>query len=162
MNWFDFKFTIFQKKWEFLVYGTSFVFSIFIGVPIQTIILFVSFNVLRPCFPKTFHHDIFLKCIQWSIIMFFICISELLLFPIYITISGGIIVALMDCYILYLIQDHIDCVSILKKLQNKTIWQMAENELADYCYAKGIRGDMLEFVVMIVVYQMRSTLMLQH
>jgi thiaminase len=48
-----------------------------------------------------------------------------------------------------------DCHKIIKKLQYKTIWQMAETELVDYCYAKGIRGDMLEFVVMIVVHEMK-------
>lgn len=87
--------------------------------------------------------------------MFFICIAELLLFPIYITISGGIIVALVDCYVLYLVQDHIDCVNLLNKLKDKTIWQMTENELADYCYAKGIRGDMLEFVIMVVIHNIK-------
>ncbi len=32
---------------------------------------------------------------------------------------------------------------------------MTENELVDYCYAKGIRGDMLEFVVMVLIHQMK-------
>ena len=32
---------------------------------------------------------------------------------------------------------------------------MNDIELADYCYAKGIRGDMLEFVIMVVIYNMK-------
>ena len=32
---------------------------------------------------------------------------------------------------------------------------MTENELVDYCYAKGIHGDMLEFVVMVVIHNMK-------
>ena len=55
----------------------------------------------------------------------------------------------------YIVQDRIDCITMLRKISHKTIWQMEENELADYCYAKGVRGDMLEFVIMVLIYQMK-------
>lgn len=36
-----------------------------------------------------------------------------------------------------------------------TVWEMSETELVDYCFSHGIRGDKIEFVVYILVHEMK-------
>ena len=43
----------------------------------------------------------------------------------------------------------------LINLQPKTVWEMTEPELVDYCFTRGIRGDKLEFVVYILIHEMK-------
>lgn len=120
---------------------------------IETAFLFIAFIMLRYCFPKTFHSKSVYRCVFYSIMVFWIGIPHTL--PITISIFSSIIIGLLITFILYKIEDYVMCKETIFKLTSKTIWQMDENELADYCYAKGIRGDMLEFVIMKVVYQMQ-------
>jgi hypothetical protein len=75
--------------------------------------------------------------------------------PLTISLLSVIPICYFICWVGYIAQDRIDSIAVIKKLQHKSIWEMDENELADYCFAKGIRGDMLEFVIMIVLYQMK-------
>lgn len=37
----------------------------------------------------------------------------------------------------------------------RTVWEMSEQELADYCFTHGIRGDKLEFVIDVLIYEMK-------
>lgn len=120
---------------------------------IETAFLFVAFISLRYCFPKTFHSKSVYRCVFYSIVVFWIGIPHTL--PIAISLFSSVIIGFIITFILYKIADYVDYKERLFKLESKTIWQMTENELADYCYAKGIRGDMLEFVIMKVVYQMQ-------
>jgi hypothetical protein len=75
--------------------------------------------------------------------------------PIAVSLLSTIPICFFISWVGYIVQDRIDCLLIIKKLKSKTIWQMEENELAEYCFAKGVRGDMLEFVIMVVIYQMK-------
>lgn len=43
----------------------------------------------------------------------------------------------------------------LLNVQQKTVWEMTEPELVEHCFARGIRGDKLEFVVYILIHDMR-------
>lgn len=122
---------------------------------IETAFLFIAFVALRYCFPKTFHSKSVYRCVFYSIVVFWIGIPHTL--PIAISLFSSVIIGFIITFILYKIADYVDCKERLFKLESKTIWQMTENELADYCYAKGIRGDMLEFVIMKVIYQMQFT-----
>ena len=120
---------------------------------IETAFLFMAFIVLRYAFPKTFHHKNVYWCVFWSIAVFCLALPHTI--PIYISLFSSVLVGCGMTYVLYKVEDYVECKEKLHKLTNKTIWQMDENELADYCYAKGIRGDMLEFVIMKVIYQMK-------
>lgn len=123
------------------------------GKYIETAFLFLAFISLRYCFPKTFHSKSVYRCVFYSIVVFWVGIPHTL--PIAVSLFSSVLIGFAITYILYKIADYVDCKETLLKLTSKTIWQMEENELADYCYAKGIRGDMLEFVIMKVVYQMQ-------
>ena len=76
-------------------------------------------------------------------------------FPVALSLLSAIPICWFISWIGFIAQDRVDCYSLIKKLKNKSIWEMEENELADYCYAKGVRGDMLEFVIMVLIYQMK-------
>ena len=87
--------------------------------------------------------------------MFYICVCQLLLFPINVTITGGIIVALIDCYILYLVQDYIELGLGYKQLQKELdaliysteIYNMSENDLRQFGASKGLSETQQDILV---------------
>lgn len=113
----------------------------------------IAHLIIRMYFEKQYHCGITFICLFTTFIIAFFGIAYCL--PLSISLLSVIPVCFFISWVGYIAQDRIDCHKTIKKLTDKTIWQMTENELADYCYAKGIRGDMLEFVIMVVVYQMK-------
>lgn len=115
--------------------------------------------IIRMKFDKQYHcrhkiHKIAVAlcmCLTCTVLFFTIA----LVLPLSVSLLSCIPIAYFSGWIGYIAQDRLDSLATIKKLKNKTIWQMNENELVDYCYAKGIRGDMLEFVVMILIHQMK-------
>lgn len=148
-----FGFYLFKYSLYSIIYLGIAVAGILNGKYIETAFLFSAFITLRYCFPKTFHSKSVYRCVFYSIMVFWIGIPHTL--PIAISLFSSVIVGFIITFILYKIADYVDCKERLNELENKTIWQMEENELADYCYLKGIKGDMLEFVIMKVIYQMK-------
>ena len=120
---------------------------------IVSVIFSIAHTFIRFKFEKQYHSKSISICMFITLTVAFFGISYCL------PLNSSMLSAVPICYFIswvgYITQDRIDCYKTIKKLQSKTIWQMTENELVDYCYAKGIRGDMLEFVVMIVVHQMK-------
>lgn len=120
---------------------------------IVAVLFAISHTVIRPTFEKQYHAKTTYLCLFMTLTISFFGISYCL--PLSISLLSAIPVCYCISWIGYIAQDRIDCIAIIKKLQSKTIWEMNENELADYCFAKGIRGDMLEFVIMVVIHQMK-------
>ena len=120
---------------------------------------YICHYVIRSRFDKQYHckhakRSVAIKLCLWlscTISFFAICV----ILPLSVSLLSCIPVCYFIGWIGYIVQDRIDCYILIKKLQHKTIWEMDEHELADYTFAKGIRGDMLEFVIMVVVYQMK-------
>lgn len=121
--------------------------------------VYLSDIIVRLQFEKQYHcthskHAIAVGLCMWlTCTVIFFTVAYCL--PLTISLLSCLPISYFSAWIGYIAQDRLDIKIILKKLTNKTIWQMTENELADYCYAKGIRGDMLEFVLMVVVHQMK-------
>ena len=161
INWVEFKAQFLYNVRDFirllpyhcLVMGSVFIISFIFGKWIEAILFLVAFFSLRYKFPTTYHSKSIIICMVLtnSIFAFSIMICP----PIQMYLFASVLFAYIDCLLLWLIQDRLECKKLVKKLQSKTIWQMTENELVDYCYAKGIRGDMLEFVVMIIIHEMK-------
>ena len=101
------KFRLYQFKLEFIVYGISLLYAILIGQSLNAIVLFISFNMIRPATPITFHFDEVNVCIKVSIIMFIVSISQIAVIPTNVTYCGGIIVGLLISYALYKIEFYI-------------------------------------------------------
>lgn len=149
-----------EQLWQHIIMLS---FVIFCGWLFHKIIIsiffYISHYVIRSLFEKQYHcrHSkrsiAIVMCLCLSCTISFFAISSIL--PLSVSLLSTIPVTYFISWIGYIAQDRLDCYEIIKKLKGKTIWEMDENELADYCYAKGIRGDMLEFVIMVVVYQMK-------
>lgn len=113
----------------------------------------VSHTVIRPKFEKQYHAKKTYICMFMTLTISFFGIAYCL--PLSLSLLSAIPVCYFISWVGYIAQDRLDSIAVIKRLQSKNIWQMDENELADYCFAKGVRGDMLEFVIMIVVHQMK-------
>lgn len=120
---------------------------------IVAVLFAVAHTVIRPRFEKQYHAKTTYICLFMTLTISFFGISTCL--PLNVSLLSSVPVCWFIAWVGYIAQDRMDCYKTIKKLQSKTIWQMTENELVDYCYAKGIRGDMLEFVVMILIHQMK-------
>lgn len=119
----------------------------------EAVMFCISHTVIRLLFDKQYHCGTTALCMVTTMTVAFF--GLMYTFPIKISLLSSIPVCWFISWVGYIAQDRLDCHIIINKLKDKNIWQMQENELVDYCYAKGIKGDMLEFVVMIVIYQMK-------
>lgn len=143
-----------EQLWQLLlvtafVFGCAWIFNKYA----EAIMFCVSHLVIRAIFDKQYHCGTTALCLTLTLTVAFFGIMNTL--PTHISLLSAIPICWFISWVGYIAQDRIDCKKIIKKLTDKTIWQMDEKELADYCYAKGIRGDKLEFVIMKVVYGMK-------
>lgn len=120
---------------------------------------YICHYVIRSRFDKQYHCKHTKRSVAIKLCLWLSCTISFFAFCIILPLSVSLLSCIPVCYFIgwigYIAQDRIDCRLLIKKLQSKTIWEMDEHELADYTFAKGIRGDMLEFVIMVVVYQMK-------
>ena len=143
-----------EEAWQLLLVIAFIFLCGWIFKKIIVAILFaIAHTVIRPKFEKQYHAKKTYICMFMTLTISFFGITTCL--PLSTSLLSSIPICWFIAWVGYIAQDRVDCYKIIKKLQHKTIWQMNENELVDYCYAKGIRGDMLEFVVMILIYQMK-------
>lgn len=97
-------FRLYQLKLEIVVYGLSFLYSAIIGAFIQALVLFASFNFIRPETPITFHFKNVNTCVKVSCIMMIVSISQAIVIPTHITLVGSAIIGLALCMALYEIE----------------------------------------------------------
>lgn len=95
---------LYQIRLEVLVYGLALLYALLIGQLLPAIVLLVSFNLIRPETPVTFHFDNVNTCVKVSICMFIISITQLLAIPQNVTMCYGIIIGLAICLVLYKIE----------------------------------------------------------
>ena len=94
----------YQFRLEALVYGIALLYGLLVGRFVFTLVLLVSFNLIRPETPVTFHFDNVNTCVKVSICMFLVSITQLLGVPENVTMCYGIIIGLAICLILYKIE----------------------------------------------------------
>lgn len=142
-----------EQLWQFLIV-TAFIliYAWLFDKWIVSIMFCVSHIVIRIHFDKQYHCGTTFICLFTTLTIAFFGIAYCL--PLTASLLSVIPICFFICWIGYIAQDRIDCLKVIKKYENKTIWEMNENELADYCFAKGIRGDNLEFVIMVLIYGM--------
>lgn len=95
---------LYQIRLEVFVYGLALLYALLIGQLLPAIVLLVSFNLIRPETPVTFHFDNVNTCVKVSICMFIISITQLLAIPQNVTMCYGIIIGLAICLVLYKIE----------------------------------------------------------
>ena len=94
----------YQFRLEALVYGIALLYGLLVGRFVSTLVLLVSFNLIRPETPVTFHFDNVNTCVKVSVCMFLVSITQLLGVPENVTMCYGIIIGLAICLILYKIE----------------------------------------------------------
>lgn len=119
----------------------------------EAIMFCVSHTIIRAIFNKQYLCGKTAICLFLTFTIAFFGIMYTL--PVEVSLLSAIPICWFISWVGFIAQDRIDCYMLLKELKTKSIWQMDETELANYCYAKGIRGDMLEFVVMVLIDQMK-------
>lgn len=145
-NWLKIEKFLKEQLWQILlVIGFVSICAWIFNKWIVAILFCISHLTIRPFFEKQYHCGTTALCLILTLTISFFGIAYCL--PLSISLLSAIPIAYFISWIGYIAQDRLDCYEIINKLKGKTIWEMDENELADYCYAKGIRGDMLEFVI---------------
>lgn len=148
-----------EQLWQHIL---MFAFVVLCGVIFEKIIVsilyYISHYVIRSKFEKQYHckHSkrgvAILMCLWLSCTISFFAIIAIL--PLRLSLLSTIPVCYFIGWLGYIAQDRIDCRVRLKQLETKSIFEMDRNELLDYCFAKGIRNDMAEFVIMVMIDQM--------
>lgn len=143
-----------EQLWQMLiVFAFVFMCAWLFNKYVESVLFCISHTIIRMCFDKQYHCGTTALCMFTTLSIAFFGIASIL--PMSVSLLSTIPICYLISWVGYIVQDRIDCLLVIKKLTSKTIWQMSENELVDYCYAKGVRGDMLEFVVMILIHQMK-------
>ncbi len=137
-------------------------FVVLCGVLFDKVIVSLFFYpahyVIRSKFEKQYHckHSkrgiAILMCLWLSCTISFFAIIAIL--PLRLSLLSVIPVCYFIGWLGYIAQDRIDCHVRLKELKNKSVYEMDRDELLDYCFAKGIRNDLAEFVIMVMIDQM--------
>lgn len=155
------KFKDFLKKklWQYIVVITFIIFCAWLfNKPFEAILFCISHIVIRRNFDKQYHctHTIgaiaTCLCLTLTLTIIFFGIAYCL--PMTISLLSTIPICWVISYFGYIAQERIDFAKEIKRLKSKTIWQMSETELRDYLFLKGIRGEKIDFVVMVVVHEL--------
>lgn len=137
-------------------------FVLLCGILFNKIIISVLFYpahyIIRSKFEKQYHCKHSKRGVAISMclclsctVSFFAIIATL---PLRISLLSVIPVCYFIGWVGYIVQDRIDCRVRLKQLETKSVYEMDRNELLDYCFIKGIRNEMAEFVLMVLIDQM--------
>lgn len=139
--------------YHLIVMGSVLIVSIIFNKYVEALCFLTAFFSLRYKFDTTYHAKSIFICIPLTILIFTFSIT--ICPPVCSYLLMSILFAYIDCLLLWLIQSRLDGLEVIKMYSHKTIWEMNEQELSEYLWAKNIRGDRLEFVVMVIIYNMK-------
>ena len=103
-------------------------YATLIGQLLNAVVLFISFNTIRPATPITFHFDEVNICVKVGVILFVVSITQFLAIPTNLTYCGGIVLGFLISYALYKIEFYI----LSKKTKLKL--DCCTEEQIIYCY----------------------------
>lgn len=128
------RFRLFQIAMNTAIFIAVFCFALLFGKLFECVIVLVAYGCLRYKFDKTFHHANMWICVALSILMCWCMIAVTL--PISISILSGIVVAMIDCYILYKVRDYFDIRNELSEITKPKPFNVdtcTEAELIERC-----------------------------
>lgn len=131
----------------------SFIPAVIFGKWIGAVIFILCHTLIRPQYDLQYHHIVPMVCRSITSYVVFLGISFLL--PLNLSLVSAVPI---NYFIGWLGENFAkkDKYEIaLKLIKEKSVYEMEENELVDYCLGKGIKGDKLEFVIMILIYDMK-------
>lgn len=143
-------FRFYQFKLESIVYGLALLYGLIIGAFIEALILIISFNVIRPTTPITFHFRNVNICVKVSCVMFLVSISQISVIPRNVTLCASILMALFICLVLYQIEYYfakkkyaifdISKDTLLAIMENSTL-SLEEKDAIQYRVIDKMKGD---------------------
>lgn len=119
----------------------------------ETLFLLIVFFSLRNKFPTTFHCDRLLSCGFWTLVVFAIAIPHTL--PITISLFSSIAIGCLVDFILYKIQVSVSTATELRKIKERTVWDMTEDELRRYGASKMLSEVQQDILVMRVLQHLK-------
>lgn len=126
------------------------VFSIALlfGKILECLIILSSYFLLRYKFDKTFHSANMWICIALSILMCWAMIAVTL--PISVSILSGVVVGLIDCYLLYKVRDYFDMrdeIAEIYKPKPFNVNTCTEAELLERCQELRLSQENTELAI---------------
>lgn len=146
-------FTIFVIVVQALQFGAVYSIAMLNSRPIEFFIIFLSFQINRMVFGKSYHADQLSKCTLLTLVIFYFLIrgSIPLDISLFITPLFGVYLS----YILNQIQELIDNQAVPKPFVKKKLREqvidilgdkLSEEEISDFCITKGINQKVAETV----------------
>lgn len=128
------RFRLFQITINTVILIAVFSFAILLEKLLECVIILLSYFLLRYKFGKTFHSSNMWVCVALSILMCWAMIAVTL--PISVSILSGVVVAIIDCYLLYRVRDYLDMRDQIMELTKPKLFNVdtcTEAELLERC-----------------------------
>lgn len=159
------KFRLWKALINTAIFIAVFSFALLFGKFLESIIILISYFLLRYKFDKTFHHMNMWICVALSILMCWCMIAITL--PIQVSILSGILVALIDCYLLYKVKDYYDAkdnyteaVAELEQLKQPKVFNVdtcTKDELIQRCEELHFSNENKELAIMFFIEKIKQS-----
>lgn len=154
------KYKLFNLSINMAIFIAIFSFALLFGKLLECVIVLMSYFLLRYKFDKTFHHENMWVCIALSILMCWCMIAVTL--PISISILSGIVVAMIDCYILYKVRDYFDIRNELREITKPKPFNVdtcTETELLERCRELHLSQENTEIAVELFIRKTKHSVL---
>ncbi len=151
------RFRLFQITINTAILVAVFCFALVFGKLIESIIVMFAYFLLRYKFDKTFHSANMWVCVTLSIMMCWAMIAVTL--PISVSILSGIVVGVIDCYLLYKARDYVDVrneILTIKKPKPFDVDTCTESELLERCAELKLSQENTELAVEFFIKKTRQ------
>lgn len=159
------KFIIYEW-WQILIVLSAIIFLAWLfNKEIESIFFCISHITIRACFSKQYHSKLIRICMPITLFVIFVGILSVL--PIELSILSSVPLSFMIAYIGYIVQDRLDLIVIIKKLnkyieeltnkiKNKDIWSMNQDELYEHCRNCGLSEDDCKIAYFVIIERLKG------
>lgn len=138
----------FQRLIDLVILSVALLFAWLTDKVILLPVIIGSYAVLRYSFNKTYHDNNAFICVGLSIIM--VALMLRLALPVEFSLLSGVIVAVLDCYVLFIAKDYNDTKRLLQGFQRPQIFnclKCSEAELLARCNELGFSAANKELAI---------------
>lgn len=153
------RFRLFQLAMNTAILIAVFSFALLFGKVVECTIILLSYFFLRYKFDKTFHSANMWVCIALSIFMCWAMCAVTL--PISVSILSGVVIALIDCYLLYKVKDYFDIRNALTELTAPKPFNVdtcTEAELLERCKELRLSQENTELAVDFFIHKTKQSI----
>ena len=136
--------------YHFLVLGSVFICAVIFNKYFEALCYLIAFFSLRYTFPKTYHSDNIVICMSITISMF--CLSVAFCPPIYSYILISIVLAYIECGLLWFIKDRQDLYEFKATYTDFKLEIATEQQIINRCKLLHLKKDKIDLAVKFFVY----------